>query len=170
MIRRALRSPFALLAFVLALAGLTAGRAAAQQADELPTDGHNALTTEMGKWTPVWSQLLSGQEVADPSNTQHTSAIDAAARWATYRMTWGLEKEPGEFSKVQHEFTDNLQLIRAGKDKTQKLAELYAKRSSPTHWKSCRRANRSRESTPPCSWRACRCGRPTRRTTTCCAA
>ncbi len=128
MIRRAFRRPFVPLAFVLALATLGPGRAGAQQTEELPADGHNALTDEMTvKWAPVWSQLLRGLEVADPTSTQHTQAIDAAARWATYRLTWGLEKEPGEFAKITNEFTDNLQLIRAGKDKTQKLSELYAK-------------------------------------------
>ena len=127
MIRRAFRFPFVPAAFVLRWP-LGPGRAAAQQADELPTDGHNALNDEFqGKWATVWSNLLTGQETADPANTQHVQAIDAAARWATYRLTWGLEKEPGEFSKVTHDLTDNLQLVRAGKDKTQKLAEMYAK-------------------------------------------
>ncbi len=128
MIRRAFRFPLVPAAFILALAVFGPGRAAAQQADELPTDGHNALNDEFqGKWATVWSNLLTGQDTADPANTQHAQAIDAAARWATYRLTWGLEKEPGEFSKVTHDLTDNLQLIRAGKDKTQKLSEMYSK-------------------------------------------
>jgi hypothetical protein len=128
MIRRASLSPFVAIAFVLALAAPAVR--AAPQGTELPADGQNALKNDFDKWSPVWAKLLAGQEVADPANAQHQQAVDAAARWYTYRLTWGLEKE-GKITDVYREFVDNLQLIRAGKDKTAKLGEMYAKAVIP---------------------------------------
>ena len=92
--------PFTLVALLLAAAALGPTRAVAQPAEELPAEGQNALKDEYEKWNTVWKNLKSGQEVADPANTQHGQATDAVARYSVYRLTWGLEKEPGKFSEV----------------------------------------------------------------------
>jgi hypothetical protein len=123
--RRAFRFSFVPLVFVLVLAG-PAAVWALDGPEELPTDGQNALKSEYDKWAGVWTKLLNG-DVADPANTQHQQAIDAAAKWAAYRLTWGFEKDPGKTNDIIREFNDTLQTIRGGKDKSQKTGEMFIK-------------------------------------------
>jgi hypothetical protein len=115
------------MSLMLALAAQSA-RAAGPQADELPADGQNALSADYEKWNAVWSRLVQGQDSADPANTQHQQAIDAAAKWATYRLTWGLEKDAGKINEIMRDFTDSdLIVLRGGKDKAAKTTELFIK-------------------------------------------
>jgi hypothetical protein len=95
--------------------------------DVLPTDGQEALKADYGqKWNGVWAKLLNG-DPADPTNTQHQQAIDTAAKWAAYRLTWGLEREPGKINEIFHDLNSTFESIHNGKEKTQKTGEMFTK-------------------------------------------
>ncbi|HVS38691.1 MAG TPA: hypothetical protein VMS17_24255 [Gemmataceae bacterium] len=126
MMRRASRSLYVPLALGLAGLFFAAGRAVADPAEELPAEGHNKLGEDYKASSDTWFALVAGQTAADPRNKTHQDAIDVAARWVTYRLTWGLEKE-GKFSEVLQELGRNLDTIRLNRDKTPKVAELFAK-------------------------------------------
>jgi hypothetical protein len=125
MTRRASRFSFIAALFVLIL-GSSGALRALDGPDVLPTDGQEALKTEYQKWTGVWAKLLNG-DPADPSNTQHQQAIEAAAKYASYRLTWGYEREPGKINEVFRDFNNILESIHNGKEKTQKTGELFIK-------------------------------------------
>jgi hypothetical protein len=125
MIRRS--SPFLALAVLLLLTlGIPNAVRALDGPDVLPTDGQEALKAEYNKWTGVWSKLLNG-EPADPSNPQHQATIEAASKYAAYRLTWGYEREPGKINEVFRDFNNILESIHNGKEKTQKTGELFTK-------------------------------------------
>jgi hypothetical protein len=127
MIRRAFRLLLPSIIFTVVLAAPSALRAL-DGPDVLPTEGQETLKSEFGKWTTsVWPKLVNGSEVADPSNPQHQAAIDAAAKWAAYRLTWGLEREPGKINEIFREFNSILDSIHFGKEKTQKTGEMFTK-------------------------------------------
>jgi len=129
MIQRECRSAVVAAAFAFSVLLPAALRAAAPpQAEELPADGQNALSGDYAKWSSLWNdKLLLGQEVGDPANTQHQQAIDTAAKWTTYRLTWGLEKDPGKVNDVLREFNDNLGLLRGAREKGAMTAQMYVK-------------------------------------------
>ena len=91
MIRRAFRISFFSSVSLLVLGA--SGAFALDGPDVLPTEVQEKLKAEYTLWTGVWPKLLNGSEAADPSNAQTLKAIDAAAKWASYRLTWGLERE-----------------------------------------------------------------------------
>ncbi len=127
MIRRASCSFVLPLLLTLFLTAINRVRAA--PADELPADGQNAMNAEHEKWAQVWTQLITGAETADPANTQHQQAVDAFARWTTYRLTWdGLTRVGGGVCKLLSDLDGDLGNIRVNKEKTQKLAEMYTNR------------------------------------------
>ncbi len=126
MIRRASRFSVLAIPFVLTLGFPCAIQAALSGPDVLPTEGQEALKAEYSKWVTVWTKLLNG-EPADPSNPQHKDAIDAASKYAAFRLTWGLEREPGKISEVFRDFNNVLESIHNGKEKTQKTGELFIK-------------------------------------------
>ena len=72
----------------------------------------------------MWKNLQArGAEVADPANTQHQQAIDAAARWSDLPPDLG----PGERTRQDQRGSPRVgrrtfESIRFGKEKTQKLA------------------------------------------------
>ena len=72
-------------------------RAAAQepQQTELPSAGNNALRDEYYKHREILKDLFKGVVTAKPDQKQHQEAIDAAAKWSTYRFTWSVLQEPG---------------------------------------------------------------------------
>ena len=92
----------------------------------LPPEGQEAVKAEYTRWTGVWEKLLRG-DPADPSNTQQMQAIDAAAKLAAYRLTWGLERERGKIDEVFNDFNHTLEAFHNGKEKTQKTSELFTK-------------------------------------------
>jgi hypothetical protein len=127
MIRRAFRLLLPSIIFTVVLAAPSALRAL-DGPDVLPTEGQESLKDEYGnKWTGVWGKLANGSDVADPTNPQHQKAIDAAAKWAAYRLTWGLEREPGKINEIFREFNSILDSIHFGKEKTQKTGEMFTK-------------------------------------------
>jgi hypothetical protein len=119
-------SRFSSLSLGFILAALVPARAAAP-VDELPTNGEKALEEEHSKADQDWSNLLSGATPADPANPQHQAAVDAAAKWATYRLTWSNINDPGKVSDLFRQYNDDLLELRLGREKTQKAAEMYAK-------------------------------------------
>lgn len=125
MIHRAFRFSFPFLSLIV-LVGLPGVTRALDGPDVLPTDGQESLKTEYSKWNGVWSKLLNG-DPADPANPQHQQAIEAAAKYAAYRLTWGLEREPGKINEVFHDFNSILESIHNGKEKTQKTGEMFIK-------------------------------------------
>jgi hypothetical protein len=128
MTRRAFRFSLLSTVFILFVAAPGALRAL-DGPDVLPTDGQENLKAEFGKWNGVWAKLLIGDAI-DPSNTQQPLAIDAAAKWAAYRLTWGFEKDPGKINPINalfHEFDVTLESLHNGKEKTQKVSELFIK-------------------------------------------
>ncbi len=73
----------------------------AQQAEELPTDGHQALADEFNLVSDRWvNHLRNGVDQTDPAKPDDQHTVDAAAKWATYRLTWGLEKDPGKLNDL----------------------------------------------------------------------
>ena len=83
MIRSAFRLSFVPFAFVLALATLGPGRAGAQQTEELPADGHNALTDEMTvKWAPCGPSCCAAWRSPTPTapSTRRRSTRPPAGR------------------------------------------------------------------------------------------
>jgi hypothetical protein len=125
MTRRAFR--FSLLSTVILLFVAVPGALhALDGADMLPAEGQEKLKDEFKNWNGVWAKLLNGDAV-DPSNPQHQQAIDAAAKWAAYRLTWGFEKDPEKINALFHEFNITLESLHNGKEKTQKVSELFIK-------------------------------------------
>ena len=94
---------------------LLAAAHALRAADVQVGDGATRLKTEYDKWANVWSKLINGDPVADPANDQHKQAIDAAAKWAVYRVE--TEKDPGKMSELYREFGDNLQVICGSRER-----------------------------------------------------
>jgi hypothetical protein len=94
----------------------------------LPADGKNVLDDAYAKQQKdnLIDKLLSGAPSADPNNKQHTEALDVAAQWYTYRLTWGLEAEPGKINGLFNEL-DNLVFNRLheGGKKSASSAELF---------------------------------------------
>ena len=126
MIRRAFSlSSFSVVSVLLLAA--PPGVFALDGPDVLPTEGQESLKVEYSKWTGVWPKLANGSEVADPSNAQTQKAVDAAAEWATYRLTWGLEREPGKINELFRDFNNTLETIHSGKEKSQKAGEMFTK-------------------------------------------
>jgi hypothetical protein len=127
MIRRAFRLLVLAIISTVVLAAPGALRAL-DGPDVLPTEGQESLKSEFSKWTGVWSKLVNGSEASDPTNPQHQAAIDAAAKWAAYRLTWGIEKDPGDkINDLFREFNSILDSIHFGKEKTQKTGEMFTK-------------------------------------------
>ena len=125
MTRRASRFSFIAALFVLIL-GSSGALRALDGPDVLPTEGQEALKAEYSIRVPVWTKLLNG-DPADPSNPQHQQAIEAAAKYAADRLTWGYEREPGKINEVFRDFNNILESIHNGKEKTQKTSELFIK-------------------------------------------
>ena len=123
---------FILLSLSLLLPGAMSSDLRAADAGAVLGDGQNALKTEYEVRAPIWTKLLNG-DVADPANPQHQQAVDTAAKWATFRLTWGSEKDPAKIgdtlriSDVVREFGDNLQTIRGAREKGQKTGEMFIK-------------------------------------------
>ncbi len=120
MIRRAFR--LLLLTTLVAFPGAVY---ALEGPDVLPTEGQEALKAEYAKWNGVWAKMINGDPPADPTNAQHQQAIDVAAKYFAYRLTWGYEREPGKINDLFRELNSTLESIHNGKEKTQKTGELF---------------------------------------------
>lgn len=118
------------LFYILSLL-VAAAPAVSRAADAQLGDGENALILERDARGVEWGSLVTGERAADPADAVQLAAIDTAAKWATYRFDWGLEKQPGKLSDVNHEFGETLQTLRNGKEKGQKTAELFVKKVIP---------------------------------------
>ena len=118
---RRFRRSFLLILPLLAV--VPAARAAGPTLD----DGQNALSAEVEKWSKQWEGLKNGETAADPADAGQQQAIDAAAKWATYRLDWNQISDPGKVSDVYRDFGENLNSLRTGREKTQKAGELYVK-------------------------------------------
>ena len=110
---------------------VAAAPAVSRAADAQLGDGQNALQAEHAARDDLWRNLINGSPVADPADAQHVAAIDTAAKWATYRFDWGLEKDPGKLNEVYREFGETLQAIRGAKERGQKAGELFVKQLIP---------------------------------------
>jgi len=124
---RCFRRPFFYLFPLLVAAAPLSARAADAQLG----DGQNALHSEYDVRGELWRNLINGNPAADPADAQHLAAIDTAAKWATYRFDWGLEKDPGKLSEAYREFGETLQAIRGAKERGQKAGELFIKQVIP---------------------------------------
>ena len=124
---RCFRRPFFYLFPLLIAAAPSAVRAADAQLG----DGQNALRSEFDVRGDLWRKLVTGDPPADPSDAQQVAAIDTAAKWATYRFDWGLEKEPGKLNEAYRDFGETLQTLRGAKERGQKADELFIKQVIP---------------------------------------
>ena len=113
--------------FLLILPLLAAFPSAVRAAGATLDDGQNALSTEVEKWSKLWEGMQNGTTALDPADMQQQQAIDAAAKWAVYRLDWNQVSDPGQVSAVYRDFGEVLSTLRNGHEKTQKLAELYIK-------------------------------------------
>jgi hypothetical protein len=103
-----------------------AARAADPPPELLPEGGKNKLEDEYNKRSELIEKLLSGAPAADPNNQQHKEALDVAAQWATYRLTWGLEKDAGKINSLFNDLDNNVfQRLHAGGKKSAPSAELF---------------------------------------------
>ncbi len=81
---------------------------------------------EYSKWVTVWTKLLNG-EPADPSNPQHKDAIDAASKYAAFRLTWEPEERTWENQRGFSRLQQRPRIDPQWQEKTQKTGELFIK-------------------------------------------
>ncbi len=103
-------SPLPLVLCASTLVALVAGPAGAQQdrrAGMLPPDGQAAFEKAYIPHKAVFSTINKANEgeKASKDNKEHREAIDMAAQYYTYRLTWdSLNGTPGEVDKVMQAF------------------------------------------------------------------
>jgi hypothetical protein len=111
------------VAAALSLGGPSRGQ------DDIP--GNDEKTVEKGYQDrrTLIRQLLNGDKAFDPQNKEYADAIDAAAKYATYRFTWvTYEAEPGKIDQAFREFEDQLKLLKGNKKETQpEAAKAFSK-------------------------------------------
>jgi hypothetical protein len=101
--------------------------AAAHADDLLPAAGTKALENEYRSRLNVIAPLLNGDVALEAGNKDQEQALDFAAQWSTYRLTWGLEREPGKINGIFNELEQTLSNLKAGKEKSGPAAELYTR-------------------------------------------
>jgi hypothetical protein len=108
-------SPLSLVCCVstsLALAFLAAApaRAQDQRKNRLPSEGESGFMKSYGTVSSgpqsVFRSIKSPTEgeKASKDNAEHQKAIDMAAQYYTYRLTWDNKTEPGKVEEVMREF------------------------------------------------------------------
>jgi hypothetical protein len=124
---RTLLSSAALLLSLISATALGQGRGGD---DVLPATGTESLEQELRTHRQLLLKLFKGELVADPTDKQHTDAIDFAARYATYRYTWNENREPGKVDALFRVFEDTLVSLQKGKPNTKKMIELFSKQTA----------------------------------------
>jgi hypothetical protein len=91
------------LCFAAACAAALWSAAAAfgQGEDVLPSSGMDSLNAEWKKHKDLANDFIRGLRVADPKDLSHVEALDARAKYDTYRFTWvTLQQKPGDIAGV----------------------------------------------------------------------
>jgi hypothetical protein len=121
-----LRPALGLLTAAFALALLGPSRAQ----EGAPDISENALKEEYEKNRTLMNNLLRGTEAFAATNPKHVAAIDAAAKYSTYRFTLSaVDSEPGKIDEVYRNFEEQqVKLIKNSKAATQpEVAKEYSK-------------------------------------------
>ncbi len=93
---------------------------------QTPPEGTDALENEYKKHRQILPQLFKGTVAAEPGNTEHAAAIDAAARYATTRFLWDLkQKEPGGMDRIYQDFDKDVSYMLRNKANTKAAAQMF---------------------------------------------
>jgi hypothetical protein len=113
-----------LAAVVLLSAAAAPGRAQ----DVLPTTGMDALNAEYKKHHELANDLLRGIRAANSRDSSHVEALDAEAKYATYRFTWvTLQQSAGSIGKVYIDGIDtHVKFLAKGKPATTEAIAIYS--------------------------------------------
>jgi hypothetical protein len=126
--RSKMLSRLTLRIIVVCAVSLSSGVAARGQVDVLPSSGMDGLNAEYRKHKDMAAELIRGFRVANSREISHVDALDAQAKYVTYRFTWPpLQQTPGEIGKVYLYGVDNdVRYLLKGKPGTVAAIEIYA--------------------------------------------
>jgi cytochrome c556 len=112
------------VAAALSLTGPSRGQ------DDIPGNNEKAVEKEYQDNRTLLNRLLRGDEPFSAENPKHAAALDAAAKYSTYRFTWvTYESEPSKIDEVYRNFEEQqLKQIQRSKAATQpQVANAYSK-------------------------------------------